>query len=147
MDLYPHGIDYAWVAVDAVGHLGIFTNAGIGPIPASVLADRETADRAESLVEGLPERGSCEVLVSLPWPDYFVALGRRGIFAYDWQDVHRRANRTHCYEMLARPAVSVIVEELAGLIRALACRVRFHSLHFSESPCIAVVELVDCSPG
>jgi hypothetical protein len=147
MDPYPHGLDYAWLAVDAVGQLGIFTNAGIGPIPASVLADRKTADRAESLVEGLPDRGSCEMLVSLPWPDYFVALGRRGLFAYDWQDVHRKANRTHCYEMLARPAIPVFIEELEATIGALACRVCFHSLRFSESPCIAVAQLVECSPG
>jgi hypothetical protein len=40
MDQYPHGCDYVWLAVDAAGSVAIFTNAGQGPIPAVVLADR-----------------------------------------------------------------------------------------------------------
>src|SRR5262249_20308087 len=93
MDVFPHGWDYAWLAVDACGHVAIFTNAGVGPIPVAVLADRKTADRAEELVRQLPERGGCELLVSFPRPDDFIGFARRGLFAYDWTDVSRIVGR------------------------------------------------------
>src|SRR5437763_1991523 len=98
MDDFPDGLYYAWLAVDAVGQIAVFTNAGRGPIPAAVLANRETADRAESLVATLPERGSCEMMVTMPRPDDFIAFARRGLFVYDWQDVNRKEAKSSCYE-------------------------------------------------
>jgi hypothetical protein len=140
---YPLGQDYAWLATDAAGHVAIFTNAGQGPIPIAVLADRQDSDQAESMIEALPERGDSHMLVALPSPDAFVAFARRGLFAYDWQDCHRNTGRPHRYELLARPAVPVTVEELAGEVAALIGRVRFQSLRFADSLAIAVDDQVE----
>ncbi len=84
--LFPVGRDYAWLAMDASRHIGIFTNAGDGPIPLAVLANRGRTDRAEKVVLHLPERGGYEMLVKVPRPDDFIAFARRGLYAYDWQD-------------------------------------------------------------
>jgi hypothetical protein len=146
-DLYPYGWDYAWLAVDADGHVAVFTSAGQGPIPAAVLADRERADQAEDLVFDLPERGDYELLVSLPRPDDFIAFARRGLFAYDWWDVHRIKGHTFRYELLARPKVPVSVERMEGAVAALARRVRFEAVRFAESPSIAVSDHVECYPA
>jgi hypothetical protein len=140
---YPLGQDYAWLATDAAGHVAIFTNAGQGPIPIAVLADRQGSDQAESLIEALPERGDSHMLVALPSPDAFVAFARRGLFAYDWQDCHRDTGQSHRYELLARPAVPVTAEELAGEVAALIGRVRFQSLRFADSLAIAVDDHVE----
>jgi hypothetical protein len=140
---YPLGQDYAWLATDAAGHVAIFTNAGQGPIPIAVLADRRASDQAELPIKALPERGDSHMLVTLPSPDDFVAFARRGLFAYDWQDCHRDTGQSHRYELLARPAVPVMVEELAGEVAALIVRVRFQSLRFSESFAIAVDDQVE----
>lgn len=144
VDLFPHDWDYAWLAIDAVGHVGLFTNAGEGPIPAAALVDRSTSVRTERLVKGLPARGSCKILISLPRPDDFIAFAQRGLFAYDWQDVHRTCGRLNCYELLARPDVPLSVEELDEEIEMLARRVQFESLLFGESYRIAVPEHVNC---
>ena len=34
---FPLGCDYAWLATDSAGQLGVFINAGAGPIPARSL--------------------------------------------------------------------------------------------------------------
>jgi hypothetical protein len=141
-EAYPLGRDYAWLATDAAGHVAVFTNAGQGPIPIAVLADRRVSDHAESLVEALPERGDCQMLVTLPRPDDFVGYSRRGLFAYDWQDCHRNAGWSKRYELLARPAVPITVSELDGVVASLIDRVRFTSLRFDDSLTIAVEEHV-----
>ncbi|MDR3619283.1 MAG: hypothetical protein P4L85_08030 [Paludisphaera borealis] len=142
-EVYPLGWDYAWLAADAAGHVAIFTNAGQGPIPIAVLADRRASDHAERLVEALPERSDCQMLVALPRPDDFIAYARRGLFAYDWQDCHRDTGWSHRYELLARPTAPVLVEELPGEVVALIGRVWFQSLRFAESMAIAVDDHVE----
>jgi hypothetical protein len=111
-----------------------------------VLADRKNADRAAELIEELPERGGCQMLIALPRPDDFVAFARRGLFAYDWRDVHRTTEWTHRYELLARPEAPVSVGELPADVAALACRARFATVRFAENPSVAVAEHVECSP-
>jgi hypothetical protein len=144
---FPHGLDYAWLAADAAGHVAVFTNAGQGPIPIAVLADRRASDRVEPLVRALPERDEAHMLIDLPRPDDFAAFARRGLFAYDWQDSHRGAGRSDRYELLARPAVPITVEELRGEVAALIDKVRFESLRFDDGLAIAVEDQVESRRG
>lgn len=145
MDIFPHGRDFAWLATDAIGQIGIFTNAGGGPVPAAVLADRDLADRAEEFVRRLPTRGRAGLLARIPRPDDFIAFAERGLFAYDWQDAHRTtSNRPNRYELVAIPESAVTVLETTREIQSLAPLVRFVSLRFSECPCIVVPEHVEC---
>ncbi|WP_165253251.1 hypothetical protein [Paludisphaera soli] len=141
---YPIGLDYAWLATDAEGHVARFTNAGQGPIPKAVLADRRASDQAEALTMALPERGDSLMLVAMPRPDDFVAVACRGLFAYDWQDAHRQAGRIHRYELISRPTVPVTVEELVGELATLIGKVKFRSIRFAESPAIAVDDHGEC---
>jgi hypothetical protein len=143
-ELYPLGWDYAWLATDATGYVAIFTNAGQGPIPFAVLSDRRASDRTEPLVMALPERGHSNMLVTLPGSEHFAAFARRGLFAYDWQDCHRNAGWSHRYELLARPAVPVNIEEVEEDVAALIARVRFQLLQFADSLSIAVEDHVEC---
>lgn len=133
-ELDPLGWDYSWLATDAAGYVAIFTNAGQGPIPIAVLADRRASDQAKTLIRALPERNDCHMLITVPCPDGFVAFARRGLFAYDWQDSHRDRTRSHRYELVARPAVPVKVDELAREVAALVGRVRFHSFRDPRQP-------------
>lgn len=97
----PRDIDLPWVAVDAAGRLAVFTTAGEGPVPSSAL---QVLAAAEAAVAQLPVVGATELLVKYSRPDDFVAWAERGLYAYDWRDVHRpRAERTGCYELVAKP--------------------------------------------
>lgn len=144
MASYPHGRDYAWLAIDAVGHVAVFTNAGEGPIPVSVLVDRDQADQAEKWIGELPEPGGCRLLVTLPRPDDFIAFAWRGLFAYDWRDALRTEEPTFRYELLALPESPIVVHELEPRVASLARKVQFASLRFADERRVAVGELVEC---
>jgi hypothetical protein len=137
------GSDLAWLAVDAVGHMAVFTTAGVAPIPSTVLDHPDLVDPAEDLLLELPPVGDCGLLVRYPRPDDYINFARRGFFAYDWQDVHRSPH-TRCYDMIARPEVPRSVEDIGAELGAVARLVRFGTLTFADSPAIRAEQLVPC---
>jgi hypothetical protein len=109
-------IDLPWVAVDAAGRLAVFTTAGEGPVPSSAL---RVSAAAELAVAQLPVVGGTELLVNYPRPDDFLGWAERGLFAYDWSDVHRSsANSSGCYELVAKPLCPVTLGSLSPELRA-----------------------------
>jgi hypothetical protein len=113
------------------------------------LLDRHTAcgyDRNWDF-RGLPERGDCQLLMPMPPPDDFIAFARRGLFAYDWQDSHRTADRSGGYELVSRPDIPALVEELSSVVASLARRVCLAAMRFADSRRVAVVEYVECAPA
>ena len=136
--------DLAWLAVDAVGHIAVFTTAGAAPIPSAVLDHPELIKSAEELLTQLRPIGRSQLLVTLPRPDDFVGFACRGFFAYDWRDVHRTGSYTNCYEIIARPEVARAVSDLACELQALATMVRFDTLSFHDAVNIRVDQLVAC---
>jgi hypothetical protein len=113
-----HGIDCAWLAADSTGQVAIFTTAGEGPVPEAALSAIETL---EANVHLLPEVSAFELLVSIKRPEDFVAFASRGLFAYDWSDIHKTAvNTLNAYELLARPISPITVAELPASLRVLA---------------------------
>jgi hypothetical protein len=144
MDGYPYGWDYGWLACDAADHVAVFTSAGLGPIPLSTIALRPDSDKAERLAERLPVRGECEPNTDA-WTECFKEFARRGLYSYDWQDVHRAiVAKTQHYELMARPAMPALVSELPAEVALLAQLARFGSLRFAEVESIALPAYLDC---
>jgi hypothetical protein len=132
------------LACDADGHVARFTNAGEGPIPLVVLANRELADQAEMLARGLPFVGGHEMRVSLPDPTDFSRIARRGFYGFDWRDATRTVGRTGFYEIVSCPLRPLSVEELPPELRRLAHLVQFDGLRFAASDTICVRSLLEC---
>src|SRR5215472_14947016 len=89
---YPINLDCVWIASDRDEHCAAFVTAGVGPIPALVLNNTAKSVLIESIWEAilrLPKVSTCRLLVSVPRPDSFIAMAERGLFVYDWSDVHR----------------------------------------------------------
>lgn len=125
------GMDVAWMAVDAIGQLAIFTTAGVGPVPSSAVA---FVDTTEPALDSLPETCACELLVNLPRPDDFIGFAKRGFFAYDWSDIHRTAR--HCiagYELQARPLRPLMFSDLPAFMQMAAAATRFPDVAFGSS--------------
>lgn len=116
------GIDYAWIAIDDDGHVGVFTSAGAGPIPRWFANGRSWCDEVFDAVASLPLRGTFRLEV----PDAATTAGLQdwkhwaevGLFAFDWADVHRRtAEHTRCYELIATPTDPIGARTMPAKLR------------------------------
>lgn len=116
------GIDAAWIAVDALGQVAVFTTGGQGPVPRSALPSVESG---EADVLSLPVVGVATRIIRVPRPDSFVAFAERGFFAYDWSDVHRTLREAvGAYELAAAPSLAVYASQLSTELQAFALATR-----------------------
>jgi len=118
---YPEQIDLAWLAVDSNGNLAAMITAGSGPIPPAVLAHGDRVRGIERSLLKLPLAGTASIHVQVPNPRSFKALSERGLFVYDWTDVHRTtASAIEAYELVASPSVRLDFDSLTEDLKALA---------------------------
>lgn len=122
---YPHQLDIAWLAVDDHQALAVMISAGEGPIPDAVLAhDADQIFGLEKALLSLPPIGAALDLAKVPDASSFAALSERGLFVYDWSDVHRtRVSALNGYELVARPSLAIDLDGLPQALRRLAARV------------------------
>lgn len=144
---YPHGIDYLWLACDKDHHVGAFVTGGVGPVPTAVLqSDHAIAEAVEPDLSTLPRTGPARLLISIPRPDDFISLAERGLFVYDWCDVHRIAREsTHVYECVAAPIVPTSVHDLPDAVAQLIAVVTLNSVSFASAMAIDVRAQTVCS--
>lgn len=61
----------------------------------------------------LPEIGSAAVLKRYGDPSSFIALSNRGLFVYDWTDVHRTTStEIGLYELVSTPGTAICLDDL-----------------------------------
>jgi len=143
--VYPVDWDVLWIACDAKGSVGAFLTGGRGPIPTAFLrGDRELGEVEEEITR-LPSRGGYRLLITVPRPDDLIALAERGLYVYDWQDVHRStAHATHRYERVALPAKPVRIKDLRRVPREMAGLVKLKLSDFRYDDAIDVSSMVYC---
>ena len=133
MDSYRdlQGIDAAWIAIDVLGQVALFTTGGEGPIPGTALS---SVNIAEESVLSLPEISGYDLLVVVPRPDDFIAFAKRGLFAYDWSDVHRSTGQaSDSYELQARPSRPLTLLDLPAPLQEMALATRLSGVSFGSS--------------
>lgn len=125
------GIDAAWLASDASGQIAVFTTGGEGPAPESAIPSIESAAGS---VLALPEISDVDLLSGVPRPDDFIAFAKRGLFAYDWSDVHRLASQElGGYELQARPVQPLCLADLPAPLQTIAAATRLSGVVFGAS--------------
>ncbi|GAB3455353.1 hypothetical protein [Actinophytocola sediminis] len=115
------GIEFDWLAVDSQQQVALFTSAGYGAVPETVLRNVSLVDRAVDAIAQLPAVGKATE-VCLPGDgDYssWLTTAQRGFFTYDWTLWHGP------YQRLAIPTVPIILEQLPTPIRQAAELVNF----------------------
>lgn len=118
---YPDQIDCVWLAVDPAGRLGAMITAGLGPIPGNLLTGGIEVTDTEHLLLGLPVVADAQPIEDAR---SFLELSRRGLFVYDWSDVHRSdAAASHAYELVCSPSVHLPMDDLAPELQKLASRI------------------------
>lgn len=123
-----HGIDAGWLAMDSLRQVAVFTTGGAGPIPVSAQA---SSPDVEQLVRSLAEISECELLADINRPDDFLAFAKRGLFSYDWSDVHRtQSNCVGGYELQARPVRPLTIEQLPKALQLIATATKLEAVVF-----------------
>jgi hypothetical protein len=108
------GFEFDWFARDEAGQLAVFTSAGSGFIPARVFSS--TVAPYNGVIAALAGRHTAPVIKVFTGDGSFADwcdLAARGLFAYDFQDLHRvRAAERHGYDLIARPSVPATTLDL-----------------------------------
>jgi len=148
---YPVQLDCVWIASDRDEHVAAFVTAGVGPIPALVLnytAEPLLIENIEKAVLSLPKVSACRLLVPVPRPDSFIAMAERGLFVYDWSDVHRTtASLIEAYEPMVFPLRPVSLGELPESLRSHAACVRYSAGTFNDGEYFKATKYFDCVSG
>lgn len=99
----------------------------------------------EEAILRLPKVSACRLIASVPRPDSFIAMAERGLFVYDWSDVHRtRVSLIHAYEPMAYPVGPMSLDELPESLRSHAASVRYSAGAFGDSECIKATNYFEC---
>ena len=144
---YPSGLDVEWIAVDRKGRVGVFTTAGTGPIPKAYLTEAGVLDQIWDAIRSLPEVTDYELVVSVPRPDDFIAFAKRGLFSFDWANVHRtKRHETQRYEIQARPRTLLTSDAISWPqeLRGLFPQVTSSVLNFDDAA-IDVMSSLECA--
>lgn len=145
MQEYPEQTDCAWLAVDSIGHVGVFITAGVGPIPETVLKSELPIVEIESALLELAPLGPASLAVRIPSPESFIALAKRGLFVYDWQNAHRiGAERKPGYDLVASPARPIDIMEMPSKLTGIAAKVALATHSFSQEERIDIASALPC---
>jgi hypothetical protein len=127
------GLDLVWLGADAQGWLAAFVTAGEGPVPTAALPYALGEPDLESQLLLLPVRGSQVLLTTVPDPSSFIELSSRGLFVFDWTDVHRTLrDATQRYELVCRPLHPLSVEALPPALQIAARAALLEGVRFTE---------------
>jgi len=142
-DNYPTGVDLIWVARDKYGRLAALVTAGEGPVPKEIIGDDGLPDcDFEAEILKLPVASKALLHVQVPRPDDFIAIAERGLFVYDWRDIHRTAaEASNCYELVASPAQAISWSSLdASLSRLGTVQLVEHDFSDAKKLCLKSVK-------
>ena len=130
---YPAGYDWTWIGVDKVGNIAAFCTASLGPAPKELIKSHvDVILDIEDEVLKLPERSDVKLVSNVKRPDSFIDLANRGIFVFDWSDIHRRnVDALGAYELMAIPSKPLMHSQLPEKLVNVVKSAEFLNLDFS----------------
>ncbi len=158
---YPEQQERAWLASDGEGNLGAFITAGVGPIPTEALnATAVLFDDIEFRILQLPCVSQAYLPVPVPKscvesakhgnpnaykiPDSYAELAERGLFVYDWRDVHYLMS-LDAYELVVVPSKPITMSSLPFDLATFAKKVKMTNVKFGESDTVDIRAHLICS--
>lgn len=143
---YPTGVDCAWLASDSDNRLAVFITAGCGPVPVGLLRLLSGDDGdLEPLIYKLPVVSEARLSEEISYARSFVEFAQRGLYAYDWSDVHRPAVACrNAYELVATPVSPINVDMLSGELARHAQELRLVACRFGEAQFLDVCQGLVC---
>ncbi len=143
---YPKGLDCVWLATDSQCSIAIFITAGEAPVPSHLLQKNTSLLGAEELVWKLPERTEARILVKAKRPDDYLAFAKRGLFVYDWTDIHRtQSSSINMYEMVAQPVKACSLDNISSELASCIVKIAVKNFMFSENSTIDISTYIECT--
>jgi hypothetical protein len=140
---YPAQYDVVWIGSDAAGKVAAFVSAGEGPVPVSMF---EAIDFIEEEILKLPAMSEAILVEGAPTAESFTELCRRGLFVYDWSDVHGPP-RTSKYQKMAAPRTCIEIAHLPVALRAFAKACVLPGADFLNDRSLDVTVSLECESG
>ena len=111
------GEEFDWFAADSIGQLGVFTSAGRGFIPSRVFTSVSSYNEFIAVLDCRPlSKAILEFSGTGRFADW-KELSEHGLFAYDFQDVHRiGVDRRDGYDLIYRPDTPATVSMLPASV-------------------------------
>jgi hypothetical protein len=123
--------DIEWYALDCRNSIAFFTTAGPGPIPRSVLRDRDEYNRVINFFAQLGTKGRAElVTTNHPNARDWVQASERGLYAFDYE---RGEGRLEGYYMVARPEAELRIDNVPNWVQKWLESVRLDHAVFADS--------------
>lgn len=143
---YPDGIDCVWIATDRLGRVAAFVTGGSGPVPKALLGSIGLPiEEIEGHIDLLPQISTVRLTVVVPRPDDFISMAQRGLYVYDWTDVHRVTHdRLGAYELVASPLVPIGHRELTKELADASTLATLNEVDFASQQSIEVRKWLDC---
>ena len=142
---FPRAFDWVWLACDRDDGLAAFVTAGAGPIPTAVLDSNLPVEDGEALICSLAATTGARSLLSKGDVTSFMALAQRGVFVYDWQNVHRLAVAcTSVYELVAAPDTPVRCDSFPDELAKISRIVRLDKVSFADEKAIDIRLHTEC---
>jgi len=121
-------VDCAWLVSDIADRLAAVVTAGAGPLPESVFDGPVHLFDLEHRLRQLPVVGAANALIEDGDTTSFLDLARRGLFVFDWTDVHRTVRaEIGAYQLVAVPACAIHTSDLPADLGTVALRQRLSS--------------------
>lgn len=130
---YPEGIDAVWLGRDKVGHVAAFITAGLGPVPRWIEFDDDSLTKVELQISNLPSISDVRLHISIPRPEGYTSLAEKGLYVFDWCDIHRAIkDHRNCYEKVADPKPPILFSQLGDALGAIVGATNFPEINFAE---------------
>jgi len=108
-------IEFDWFAIDKLGQVAVFSSVTSGYIPEKVFSSYETFAGLTSLLNALPRFANVQIVTKeLGGMDLWLEWSQRGLYAYDYIDVHRTMKFDR-YDLIAVPEQPLLKKVIAQI--------------------------------
>lgn len=120
------GLEYDWLAVDANGHVALFSTAGGGYAPPEFLRDTDLHDAGIDALMASPRRTTARFFpkVANGLPNAWKSAAESGAYAFD-SDPSGGA-----YRLVASPEIPALIDDFPESTRLAAKRVHLADVSF-----------------
>ena len=109
-------IEFYWIGVDNLGQIGIFSSVTVGYIPSKVFSSYEKYIALDRILCALPGFTTAQIITKEPGSmEYWMDFGHKGLFAYDYQDIHRTI-KFERYDLIAIHDEAILARSVGQLV-------------------------------